>query len=256
LRFTLISPALNVNEQTQISPVPNANDDNDDDDTLIIPPPSWKKVIQATWGYLNKYTISQRDGACYTSVMIEQSIRPYTVPELRRICSAIIHFEPALSVLTKHSPESQATENWRDNPYLGKVHRTRAESIAALEEILPGHEYGLGKPLLDLMQAGRTPSGVHMPYYWYLDNWQCAPGFEGSSIQWRLLPACETVSDAIWWVDTMVSFLRQALASTSTKQLQKNTPNLEGLRDFLSGRRRPPGSELAVTRRRGPCVGG
>ena len=240
MRFTLISPALNLNEQAQTSPGPGVNDD----DVVVTSLPNWKKVIEATWGFLHKYTISHQDANCYTSIVMEQSARPYNLPELRRICSAIIHFEPALSVLTKHSSESLAKENWRNNPFLGRVHRTRAECIAAIEEFVPKDESVVGKSLLDLLQIGHTQAGIVLPYYWHLDNGHVGFSYEGSAIQYRLLPACETASDAIWWVDTTVSFLRQALASTSTTQLQKHTPNLEGLRDFLSGRRRPGDSEL------------
>lgn len=84
----------------------------------------WEKNVEATWAYLNKHYIAQDDGECKTRINMWRGSRQYTKEEVRRLCSAIVHFEPVFfSRMTRSDvdwylsrPASKPLKlNWHDN---------------------------------------------------------------------------------------------------------------------------------------------
>lgn len=220
--------------------------------------PPWKDVIRATWTYLLKYytIIPEASSECGTTIQISHG-RDCTLPELKKIAAAIIHFEPVLSVLVNQREEAAKTNNgsstpiikrnWRDNPRLGagKAKLTRPQSIAAIESIQPNLKLGDIAPLLELVQPGNDEEYAWVLYRVAFDR----------VIQYRQAPACESGDDVIMWADLAVSFIEGALAYRSTGGgVQRIAPNHQGLRYFLSGVRPPCERKLGGVIGASPCV--
>ena len=190
---------------------------------------TWKEVIQMMWTHLDeKYNI-RIVPECKTSIRLLND-EAYDLPQLKRITSAIVHFEPVMDVLTNHHEYARTPvkRNWRDNPCLGggKAKLSRAESIAVIENIMPNPKQGDLAPLLELIHPSSS-DGVE--YCWALH------GIDYSGlIEHCKLPACRTAEDAIRWTELTLSFVLGALACRP-QDLRKIKATNAGLRAFMSG---------------------
>lgn len=190
---------------------------------------TWKEVVQIMWTHLDtKYDI-RTTPECKTNIHLIND-EPYDLPQLKQITSAIIHFEPVMSVLTSHYEYARipAQRNWRDNPCLGggEAKLSRAESIAVIENIMPNPKQGDMAPLFELIHPSY---GDGVEYCWALHD-MASSGL----IQHCKLPACRTAEDAIRWTELTLSFVLGALACRP-QDLQKIKATNTGLRAFMSG---------------------
>ncbi len=195
-------------------------------------------MIQTIWTHLHsKYDI-RTNSDCKTRVHLVND-EPYTLPQLKQLASAIIHFEPVMTVLTNHHhqdpshPRSRAKRNWRDNPRLGgqPANLSRTASIALIESITPNPKHGDTAPLLELIHPSPSSSANDdgREYCWSLHDIASS-----GLIRHCKLPACRTAEDAIRWAELTGSFVLAALACR-TQELQKMQPTNKGLRAFMSG---------------------
>ena len=192
----------------------------------------WKAVFQATWTFLNKHYIVQEDSQRRSNIETEVGVirndpkRPYTVSEIKRLCAAIIHFEPVLSSFADPTPLKR---NSRDNPRYSASKMSRTKCIAAIEAIKSNPELSRREqiePIRRLMH----PSDGH-DYCWALDGVSY-----GDIIEYRLSQPSTTAGDAIWWVDMVLSFVRGAQECKDIARLQRIPASIHGLRYFISGK--------------------
>jgi hypothetical protein len=90
---------------------------------------------EATWKFLKKYYILRGDTQRGTNNGPDISVRRrgfgrrYPIPQVKRLCAALIHFGPVLnSVVDSASLRS----NRRENPPLSAPRMSRAENITAI----------------------------------------------------------------------------------------------------------------------------
>lgn len=168
-------------------------------------------------------------------------LNSFLTQEIKLIAEAVIHFEPALDrIIEELGPGQSKARNWRDNPHLGGANKSRSESIAAVQAVLPSYEGREHDELTDFLM-GRP--GINF-YRW---NFKHISRY--AMIQFTPGPECRTIGDALWWADFALTFIEAAIDYwKSPGQLQKYSPNYQGLRELLSGVREPPGSEALVWR--------
>lgn len=191
-----------------------------------------------------------------TDISVGSSGRDITIPCIKRISQAVVHFEPFFigKVVDHIRSKRPLKRNWRDNPRLGVANLGRPRAIAAIEATLPNQVVGDPTAMLDLIQA---PNSNGYPYYWSFVR-------SGSDvqIQYQKPQGCATAGDAIMWMEFVVSFIQGSLACPSTKVLQEIPLSFEGLRYFMYGkegvlgryrfgRRRSPRSECVIEAPRG-----
>ena len=186
--------------------------------------PPWRNVIRATWTHLHQHYDIHVDDRCTTRIQIHTNV-DFTLPELKRIISAIIHFEPVMSpLLNQRGPDSSPKRNWQDHPRLGKANLSQHQSIAAIQAIEPSPKLGDTAPLLQFIQASYEGE-----YCW---DFSCLS--HGGPIRYWQPPPCRTADDAVQWAELALSFIRGALAC-KPQRLEKIAPNHTGLQYFLSG---------------------
>lgn len=193
--------------------------------------PPWKKLYVATWGYLNNHYILQDDISCGTTIFTwSDSPHAYTVPEMKRLCTAVVHFEHTFSLImgdTSSDPNRQRLKrNWRDHPRLGGRHQTPAESIQAINAL---------QSEAHLPPMSRFLKSWGEDYFWNLSNLHTKrkvlldPG-----VQYRQPRSCTTANDAIKWAELVVLFVKAAMACPPHSLLtQKNEASYQGLAHFL-----------------------
>jgi hypothetical protein len=160
--------------------------------------------------------------------------------KLKRLCIAIIHFEEIFNKAIDQtsagsSSRTRYVRNWRDNPNLGLLPLTQAQSIdqiAAMEdkpenidrllrliEPLPPYAYGFRWSMLDF-EVYDTEQDVEVEF---------------------VLPrACTNADDVIKLVELVVLFVRAAIACpTQHLQIKKYAPTYQGFAQFLQGNHRP-----------------
>ncbi len=182
---------------------------------------TWRKDVEATWKFLQRYYNILGSELCGTHIHI--SIEPKnTLHDLKRIAQAAIHFETALEALMP--PDRRGNEyaksNWLDDPNFGHKGLTRRECIAAIERV--SHLSGL----VDLMQPFLF--GTDRDYAWNFHSVRFPP----NTIEFRKPPVSLTPDAALSWAELVLSFVHASVRCNSS-QLQKVPPTVGGLRWFL-----------------------
>ncbi|KAF7508084.1 hypothetical protein GJ744_009666 [Endocarpon pusillum] len=192
--------------------------------------PSWQTHIEALWTFLNRHYVVKGDADFNTGIVVRGMNRTFTVPYIKRISQAIVHFEPFImgTIVNRIRSARPVKGNWRDNPRLGVANLGRPRSIAAIEATMPNSVVGDPAAVLDLIQA---PTSDGYPYSWSFVR-------TGSDllIQYHKPQGCATAGDAITWMEFIVSFIQGSLAYPSTEVLQEVPLTRKGLRYFMYGK--------------------
>jgi hypothetical protein len=114
--------------------------------------------------------------------------------------------------------------NWRDNLLLGKVHATRAESIAVIAQIAA--EEDNRDHLLTLIDPpDRT-------YSWRMRGTLMEGVAEAPVIEYKQPWASTNAIEVIRWIDTIVHFVQGAFACPP-QRLQRYKSDIRGMGDFM-----------------------
>lgn len=184
----------------------------------VSPGEPWREHVAATWRYLQEFYHISSDYSCSTHIHI--SLLPhYTVDDLKRIASSIIHFEPAFEALVP--PDRRDNENvksnWLDSANLARKGRSRAASIAAIEAV------GRCTEIMDLMETRYDKSFAWN--FWSL--------LEKGTIEFRKPPASLTMAEALSWAEMTLNFVQAAIKYGSPERLAKVPATIKGLNWFL-----------------------
>lgn len=193
------------------------------------PSPSWQRHVEALWTFLNRHYVVKGDSDFHTDIVLKGINRGFTIPYIKRISQAIVHFEPFImgTIVDRIRSGRPVKGNWRDNPRLGVANLGRPRSIAAIEATLPKRVAGDPAAVLDLIQAP-TSDG-------YAYSWSFVRTGSDLLIQYHKPQGCATAGDAITWMEFVVSFIQGSLASPSAEMLQEVPLTREGLRYFMYG---------------------
>ena len=171
------------------------------------------------WWYLkSKYNITTND-TCSTHIHI--SLDPiYTTPELKRIASAIIHFEPAFEALVPEVRRNNCyvKSNWLDSPYLKDGNKTRSQLISQFEAQTRNN--GIASLMQTLFDRD---------YAW--NFWAL---YRKRTIEFRKPPACTAPEEILAWAELALSFIQAPVHCDSTERFQNVPATIGGLRWFVS----------------------
>lgn len=173
------------------------------------------------WEFLDEnYEVTGND-ACGTHVHISIA-EGYSVTQLKSIAQSVIHFEPAFEAMVP--PDRRGNEyarsNWIDNKHFGYARKTRAQSIALIEECTQIRE------IVELMCP-------EISKYW---GWNFSNLVKDAkyTIEFRRGAVSTTVDDVFVWVELAMSFVQAAIKVESPDYLRKRPNTVQGLRDFLN----------------------
>lgn len=178
----------------------------------------WREDVEATWKYLKDHYKITANENCSTHIHI--SLDPFfTLPEIKRIAQAVIHFEPAIEALVPPDRRENAyvKSNWLDSPILTHKNRSRSEVIAVIEA-----QENVDK-LVGLFQRDNRNYA-----------WNFSALFQKKTIEFRKPPASTTPEEVLSWAELALSFIQASIRCDSAKQLQKVPPTIGGLRWFVS----------------------
>ncbi len=190
----------------------------------------WQRHIEALWAFLDRHYVIKGDSDFDTDIVVSSQDREITIPYIKRVSQAVVHFEPFVmgKAVDQIRSKRPIKRNWRDNPRLGVANLGRPRSIAAIEAALPNQLVCNPTAVLNLIQA---PNSNGEPYYWTILRTD-----SDVQIQFRKPQGCATADDAITWMEFVVSFVQGALACPSAQLLQQIPLSREGLRYFMYGK--------------------
>ncbi len=215
----------------------------------------WKKIVAFTWDHLDKNYEIDEPKATFTTIYTWSPSNRYTqggedsfVPKLKGLCTAIIHFEDILHQVMKCTdppPEGflelfHFRRNWRENPNLGELPLTQAQSIYQIEAIDAKLE-NMDR-LLQSIQPARYK--YDDDYCWNIKGFfrKYDPDYGGDAMFFTSR-ACTSAAWAINWIETVTLFVRAAVSCpASLLGNRKYPPNLQGFARFLQGNHRPDGA--------------
>jgi hypothetical protein len=196
-----------------------------------------------TWKFLKSQYKIQGDPECsaVTQIFFDPEL---TLLQQKRIAQAIIHFQRViqtfipdgrrgdpipyrcasfiLEIMRRYSPENR-------NQYSDAIQELKAafeESNAVINAI--ENASGLNEVMFFMWVADE----ICCPWYW---EWIT----ENQNLTTDQPPLISTVADAIWWAQFRLSFILASVQPNSLPRLSKIPRTFEGLREFLSGVRRP-----------------
>jgi hypothetical protein len=216
----------------------------------------WKKVVAFTWDHLHKnYYVGEGDISS-TTISTWSRHHRYTqagenlyISKIKRLCIAIIHFEDVFHQImecTDPPPQGNWREpyfrrNWRENPNLGELPLTQAQSIyltAAIDDKSENLER-----LLESIQP--LPYTYNNLYCWDLRHLlrEYDPEISyNEDFMFGISRACTSAAYAIKWIETVTLFVRASFSSPAGRLRNGNyPPTLQGLARFLQGNHRPDG---------------
>jgi hypothetical protein len=175
------------------------------------------------WTYLSQcyhITGDNDDDRCNTHIWISKNPR-YDIGDIKRICQAGIHFEPAydaLMAVRNGSPDAKS--NWVHGDRFALLHRTRRQSIEYIQPYLNLDDMGFVMQTFDYRD-------VHF-------SWNFQDLIDSNEIEFRKPPVSTEVDDCLGWAEFTVAFILAAVRCQSPDALQAVPSNVKGLRWFLS----------------------
>lgn len=158
-------------------------------------PNPWYHEVQNMFSTMEKLGEFHSNKSCGFHLHVSPVEGAWTMPHLRRICLAIIHFEEAFEViLPEHRRGSQWIQNNRfDNSWLARLQDN--ETVQ----------------LINVCQTVAEIVGVMSPdryYQWNFQNMQEEDGI--NTIEWRRPPGVSTIEECLVWSELCIDFLRSA----------------------------------------------
>jgi hypothetical protein len=189
-----------------------------------------EKIVAATWRHLKKHYLIREDKDCWTSIQVYRTASKYSISEIKRLSTAIVHFELVFRKVMDDADNLSRVNrppharNWRDNLLLGKVHATRAESIAVIAQIAAEEDNR------DHLQTLIDPRD--RTYSWSMWGTLVEGVAEAPMIEYKQPWASTNALEVIRWIDTIVHFVQGAFACPP-QRLQRYKADIKGMGDFM-----------------------
>ncbi|PYI09012.1 hypothetical protein BO78DRAFT_459563 [Aspergillus sclerotiicarbonarius CBS 121057] len=180
----------------------------------------WRQHIEFLWRFFALHYEISSNASCGTHVHLSR-VGGYSLPDLKRICQSIIHFEPAFEALLPDSRLSNeySRSNWLDNTNFGHGNLSRNQSIAVIEQassmrelvllMNPDHDKMFGWNFLYLLNS---PHGT---------------------IEFRRGAASTSAQNVFVYIEVAMSFIEAAIQLGSPESLNKVPATVGGLKWFL-----------------------
>ncbi|ERF76101.1 hypothetical protein EPUS_01434 [Endocarpon pusillum Z07020] len=184
----------------------------------IVPHSPWKHHIRAVWKFLcDNYRIANRDGL-YTRIRV--SLDPkYTLTELKRIASSVIHFETAIEPLQPENTNDpdEARSIWLHSWPFAPFRRSRSASISYIDECFTWPEF---RDKINGVAIGE--------YAW--NFWDACPD---GLLEFRKAPPCLRPPQVFSWAELTMAFILAAIRYGSPEYLRGCLHNVGSLKDFV-----------------------
>jgi hypothetical protein len=215
----------------------------------------WKKVTAFTWDHLNQNYVTGEADTSFTTISTWSRGNRYTpgaeksyISKLKCLCIAIIHFEDVFHRVMEHTDPLPAwyiddpyfRRNWRDNPNLGRLPLTQAQSIYQIAAIEDKSE-NMGRLLQSIEPE---PHDMDNMYCWGPKRFFRDHGFDDDhGITFSISRSCTSTANALNWIETVTLFVRAAFACPAPLLGNKKyPPSVQGFARFLQGNHRPDGA--------------
>ena len=173
------------------------------------------------WGFLDEnYEVTGND-ACGTHVHVSIA-EGYSATVLKRVAWSVIHFEPAFEAIVPQNRRGNeyARSNWIDNKHFGYARKSRAQSIALIEECTQIRD------IVELMCPDMSKY-----WGWNFSNLVRDPKY---TIEFRRGAVSTKLDDVLVWVELAMSFIQAAVKVGSSEYLRQSPNTVQGLRSFLN----------------------
>lgn len=180
------------------------------------------------WDFLTANYHITANSSCGTHVHVSRA-NGYSVEDLKRICSCIIHFEPAFEALLPIDRQSNeyARSNWLDNSNFGYKNRTRKEAISIIQS---------ASTIRDLVLL-MNPEHDKMFGWNFLYLLHSASG----TIEFRRGAASTSEEDVFMWIEVALSFIAASINLETVEKLSRVPATASGLRSFIEAADLPDG---------------
>lgn len=196
----------------------------------VTPESGWQGHIQATWEYLLNHYKIEFPGSCRIQV---QYVPAYNLADVQRIASSIIHFEPAVDAMLSHYRKSDNLfvcgshgSNWLRSPCLGRVGKSRSQSIAAIQQADRVDQ------VVRLMYGDHSAGdleGMVRQFDWNLRRTLRSK----QAVQFTKAPGCVNSPEMLAWAHFTMTFIQAAMRHGTPGELEACGPHISGLRSFL-----------------------
>lgn len=187
----------------------------------VVPHSPWKHHVKAVWKFLSdNYKIASLDGF---NTRIRVSFDPgYTLTELKRIASSVIHFETAIEPLQPENPSDAcvALSSWLHSWPFARSRRGRSASINYIDQCFTSTEL---RSVINGNSIGDDD------YAW--DFWDVRPN---GSLEFRKPPPCLWPPDIFSWAEFTMAFILAAMRYGSPEYLRRCRHDVGALKDFVS----------------------
>jgi hypothetical protein len=180
----------------------------------------WRGHVHATWKYLrqNYRVIADEHCATHVHVSVEGG---YSLAELKRIAGSVIQFEPAFDALVAPQRRSGQCEfaksSWLDSDHLALQNRSRAQSVAYIDNISNFESLLLVMNPDDERKYGWNFLSIEKYF----------------TMEFRKAQASTTGEEALSWAELAMSFIQAAIEHGSPAKLRQVPSTVGGLRWFL-----------------------
>ncbi len=184
----------------------------------VVPHSPWKHHVKAVWKFLSaNYRIANRNHF-YTRIRV--SLDPkYTLTELKRIASSIIHFETAIEPLQPENPNDpdRARSIWLHSWHFARSRRSRSASISYIDECSTWAEL-----------RDRVNGVAVSEYAW--NFWDVYPeGF----LEFCKPSPCLRPPQIFSWAELTMVFILAAIRYGSPEYLRRCPHDVGSLKDFV-----------------------
>jgi hypothetical protein len=187
----------------------------------VVPHSPWKHHVKSIWKFLSdNYRIAKCD-EFYTRISLQ--LNPiYTLTELKRIASSIIHFETAIEPLQPENPNDpdNAPSIWLHSPPLARSCRSRSASIRYIDECSTWPE------LRNMINDPWFGGFGH--YAWKFSGFN-STGF----ITFYKLPPYPRPPQLFSWAELTMAFILAAIRYGSPDYLRRCAHDVGSLKDFV-----------------------
>ncbi|KAL7924402.1 putative amidoligase enzyme domain-containing protein [Trichoderma austrokoningii] len=181
---------------------------------------TWREHIVFLWDFLQAYYHVDANSSCGTHVHLSRA-GGYELDDLKKICSSIIHFEPAFEALLPKDRRSNiyARSNWIDNRNFAGKNLSRWESIAEIQRVATIRD------LVLLMNPDRDKM-FGWNFLYLLNN-------ANGTIEFRRGASCKSAQEVFVWIEIAMSFVEAAVQHGTPQELAEMTNNVGGLKKFI-----------------------
>jgi Putative amidoligase enzyme len=184
----------------------------------VKPRSTWREDVAAVWEHLEEKCHVEVDHRCGTHVHISLE-SGFTLTDIQRLASSVIHFEPAFEALMPLSRKGNRTckTNWLYSTSLAIDGSSRRDAICKISNA-PGID-----EVIAMIQSHRDKC-----FAW---NFQSLNRM--NKVEFRQPPGSKSAGEVLGWAELAMNFVQASIAHGTPEKLDTIPSNIKGLRWYL-----------------------